>query len=152
MPHIVIKRSVAMSVIAATAMVAIIAMAPGMQQTAVAQSVEEARQQPTLITPRVGAGGIGQTQQGALPQPELTPEQKRLLLQLRIMQIEGGRAYVRQACQDPTWVNDYKTQLEEIEITKRPEALEAFKIGWNESKERLGPTIVSCEQMMRDIM
>ena len=147
MPHIVIRRVVALPVIAATAIAASIAMAP----VALAQSAGEARQ-PTLITPRVGGGGVGQNQQGALPQPELTPEQKRLLLQLRIMQVEGGRAYVRQACQDPTWVNDYKTQLQEVEVTKRPEAVEAFKMGWNESKERLGPEIISCEQMMQDIM
>ncbi|MEO0393032.1 MAG: hypothetical protein AAF213_07285 [Pseudomonadota bacterium] len=112
-----------------------------------AQAQDASQRQPTNITPRVGIDNFT-GQQGALPQPELTAEQKRLLLQLRIMQIEGGRAYVRQACADPTWVNDYKAQLEEVEVTKRPEAVEAFKIGWNESKARLGPDIVSCETVL----
>ncbi len=122
---------------------------------AMAQQNEQgaARQQPTLLTPRIGAGGVlPPTQQGALPQaqPQLTPEQRRKMLQLRIMEIEGGRAYVRQACGDPTWVNDYKVQLEEVEVTERPKAILAFKQGWEESKVRLGPDIVSCEELLSD--
>ena len=128
-----------------------VAMAFGAQLAltgnATAQVSGDARQ-PTLITPRVGSDSLTGSQQGSLPQPDLSPEERRLLLQWRIMQIEGGRAYVRQACQDPTWVNDYKAQLEEVEVTRRPDAVLAFQDGWNESKERLGPDIISCEAVL----
>lgn len=119
------------------------------------QGAQGAARQPTLLTPRIGSGGTlpPTQQQGSLPQPQqpqLTPEQRRKLLQFRIMEIEGGRAYVRQACGDPTWVEDYKVHLEKIEITDRPKGILAFKNGWEESKLRLGPDIVSCEELMSD--
>ncbi|MEM6902338.1 MAG: hypothetical protein AAF556_03770 [Pseudomonadota bacterium] len=107
---------------------------------------------PTLITPRVGVNvgeeaGLPQTPEAQQP----SPEEMRRLLRLQLMEIEGGDAYVRQACGDLTWQDDYQRALEAIQISDQPVAVQAFKDGWNESKQRLGSEIASCDVLMGDI-
>ncbi|MBV6632327.1 MAG: hypothetical protein KI792_04740 [Alphaproteobacteria bacterium] len=116
-----------------------------------AQSQAQTNSGPTLITPRVGSP-IGNVQEGSLPQtPEVqqpTPEEMRRLLRIRLMNIEGGDAYVRQACGDTTWQDDYKAALDQIVPSDMPTAVQAFKDGWAESKERLGNQIESCDALI----
>lgn len=141
------------SAVIAFAVVAVI----GVTDDAMAQSSRQSgvgvtTSQPTLLTPRVGGGGVvdpSDNQQGSLPpQPEFTPEQRKYLLRMRMMNIEGGRSYVRQVCNDPTWVEDYQKRLADFKITEKPDAITAFKEGWNDSKSKLGTEIVGCEELL----
>jgi len=141
-----------LTLLAAGAVFFAVAMMGG-QALAQSSGTQAGRGQPTLLTPRVGApglpGGQGGVQQGSLPQqPEFTPEQKKYLLKMKAMKIEGGRAYVRQACNDPAWLSEYKERLDQFTVTERPDAITSFKEGWNESKARLGPEIVSCRDLL----